>query len=107
MHTPQIASGALAQNLFTFFLTRGKKFGSILTIGAIPKPYTASDITYTPVTSESYVGSTLSLLPCHRKLTEELFSGKSRCPPSGSRGPLSRCRSGLRSTLERLWFVIF
>ncbi|KAL8280596.1 hypothetical protein RQP46_006919 [Phenoliferia psychrophenolica] len=49
-----ISAGALLENLFTFYMTRGVVTGSVLSLGVIPTDHYSGDIVYTPVTSETY-----------------------------------------------------
>lgn len=60
-----VAEHYLNQNAFTFYLTRGLREGSVLTIGTIPNNHYTGEITYTPLISESYVSA--AKLPSSRK----------------------------------------
>ncbi|KAM0746095.1 acid protease [Meredithblackwellia eburnea MCA 4105] len=46
--------GALAKNLFTFYLTRNETEGSVLSFGSIPTEHYSGDISYAPVVLEGY-----------------------------------------------------
>lgn len=72
-------AGAVAENLFGFYLTRNSATGSEITLGGTdPTKYT-SPIVYTPVTQPGYVRPSSSL-PCGRGLMGVIVAS------SGERG---------------------
>lgn len=56
-----IAAGVLSRDLFAFYLTRSSLPGSTVTLGGLDASHYTTPITYTPVTSQTYVRCDLSL----------------------------------------------